>query len=426
MGLYIKDIECWDNFFLNVIYNPYTKEKYIFEVSERKNDIEDMCKFYDRVTKADYMVTFNGIHYDNPIIHKALEIGNQGLYSTYMDITSPLKRMSDTIIQRDDAFRNTEYKTYKYKSWWVDVDIFMYWSKMLRRAKKISLKSLGIQLNYPITMELPIAHDAWVKKEQIPKIIEYCAIHDIGITTRAFFSKIYWQGKPTTMREQLNLRINIKNTYGLECHSWDAPKIASELTLKKYIDKTGEDYWFIKKRQNQWKSKLDLQNPNFQTKELQEVFNKMSKTTRDFSMSVPFNCNNTSIILDFGKGGLHSRNNNEIYESNDEQQIVTSDFASLYPNLIINYNLLPDKALNEIYAKVLEERLEAKRNKNHNKNVTYKLILNSLSGLIDNQYSWLYYPEGAMKMRLMGQLILAKCVEVLALNGYKVVSANTK
>ena len=53
------------------------------------------------------------------------------------------------------------------------------------------------------------------------------------------------------------------------------------------------------------------------------------------------------------------------------------------------------------------------------------MILNSTSGMIDNQYSWLYYPEGAMKLRLMGQLILTVAIERLVLADYQVVSANT-
>ena len=40
-------------------------------------------------------------------------------------------------------------------------------------------------------------------------------------------------------------------------------------------------------------------------------------------------------------------------------------------------------------------------------------------------HSWLYYPEGAMKMRLIGQLFLTKAIEVCIINNWQVVSANT-
>jgi hypothetical protein len=99
--------------------------------------------------------------------------------------------------------------------------------------------------------------------------------------------------------------------------------------------------------------------------------------------------------------------------------------ASLYPNLIINYNCVKQPEVLDIYSKTKDERMIAKRTGDHGKNATYKLILNSTSGLIDNKHSWLYYPGGAMKMRLMGQLIMTKTMEEVALAGFRVVSLNT-
>lgn len=53
------------------------------------------------------------------------------------------------------------------------------------------------------------------------------------------------------------------------------------------------------------------------------------------------------------------------------------------------------------------------------------MITKLLSGLLDQSVSWLYYPEGALKMRLIGQLILTKVAETSILNGWKVISLNT-
>lgn len=77
------------------------------------------------------------------------------------------------------------------------------------------------------------------------------------------------------------------------------------------------------------------------------------------------------------------------------------------------------------YINVKEERLIAKKEKDKGKDKFLKLILNSTSGLLDNQHSWLYYPEGAMRLRLIGQLILTKCIETCIINNWQVVSANT-
>ena len=54
-----------------------------------------------------------------------------------------------------------------------------------------------------------------------------------------------------------------------------------------------------------------------------------------------------------------------------------------------------------------------------------KLILNSFSGLIDSQYSWLYAPEQALGLRITGQLQLCKMAEMLIENKFNVISFNT-
>ena len=92
---------------------------------------------------------------------------------------------------------------------------------------------------------------------------------------------------------------------------------------------------------------------------------------------------------------------------------------------MINYNCLRYKEVLERYIEVKTERLIAKKAKDKAKDTFLKLILNSTSGLIDNQHSWLYFPEGAMRLRLIGQLILTKCIEECILNNWQVVSANT-
>lgn len=106
--------------------------------------------------------------------------------------------------------------------------MFLYWSQMTRISKKISLKSLGIQLNYPATQELPYKHDSYLTKEQLPKLREYNYKHDLGITEKLL----------TEMKDEVMLRADINKEHNLYCWSWDAPKIASEALLQSYVDST--------------------------------------------------------------------------------------------------------------------------------------------------------------------------------------------
>jgi hypothetical protein len=337
----------------------------------------------------------------------------------YLDITLDLKYFSDKIIndEFDDEIKSVRYTRVK----WTDIDLFAYWSKMLRISKKISLKSLGIQLGYPVVQELPFTPSTILKREDLPKLRYYNYTHDLGILELLL----------ERMEPEVLLRSSINQQYNLDCWSWDAPKIASEALLQDYCRKTHNNLKDVRDRRFE-KPFLPLSrclegfNPDFKLPIFQKLWLDVLNSNNSFSQELRVCQNNTAIMLTYGIGGLHSVNENEMYSSDPDTQIVTSDIASLYPNLIINFNCIRYPEVLERYIQVKSERIEAKRNKDKGKDLFLKLILNSTSGLLDNQHSWLYYPEGAMRMRLIGQLFLTKCIEVCIINNWQVVSANTK
>jgi uncharacterized protein (DUF2132 family) len=300
---------------------------------------------------------------------------------------------------------------------------------MLRISKKISLKGLAIQLGYPTIQELPYEPNSVLKQHEIDELIHYNSVHDLGILELLLIK----------MEDEVRLRNYVKKEYGLDCMSFDAPKIASEILLKYYCKETWKDgiddtiYGYYNNKIKEIRSTrfttgtpLSLPPISFHLPQFKELYADMCKATRSFSKEVIIIHNNTTIKLSYGIGGLHSVNNNEIYTENADNLIVTSDVASMYPNLIINYKLIRFNEILNKYIQVKEDRIDAKATGNKTKDSFLKLILNSTSGLIDNEHSWLYYPEGAMKLRLMGQLVLTVVIDKLVFNGFKVISANTK
>lgn len=291
---------------------------------------------------------------------------------------------------------------------------------MTRISKKISLKSLGIQLNYAVVQELPFKHDSYLKLEDLPTIRTYNTVHDLSITELL----------TTKMLEEIKLRSVISSDFKLNAWSWDAPKIASEVLLRNYCNIIQQDSNNVRKhRYNKptiyIKDILSDFNPNFKLKVFQDLYTRILESKNAFNEQLLVTENNTNIRLSYGIGGLHSVNENEKYFSNVDTQVVTSDAASLYPNLIINYKCIRFPEVLQEYTDVMKQRLIAKANKEKVKDTFYKLILNSISGLLDMEHSWLYYPEGALRLRLIGQLFLTKLIEVCILNNWKVISANT-
>lgn len=96
-----------------------------------------------------------------------------------------------------------------------------------------------------------------------------------------------------------------------------------------------------------------------------------------------------------------------------------------YPSILTKYSELKDSRVNEIKPNIKKHKGTPEEQVWKKEDAFAKLVLNSTSGLIDQQYSYLYYPEGAMKMRLCGQLILLKLTEVLTMRNFNVVSLNT-
>lgn len=410
------DVEVFYNYFCVGIDDYTTGDKVLFEISEESNDFDAFFNYYSNYKGK--IVSFNGIYYDNLMICYLLKNYETLKNRPWDQITLDLKYFSDQVINSTD---HSSYKDIKYfKKGWTDIDLFVYWSKELRLSKKISLKSLGIQLGYNVVQELPYHPDTILKKEDLPNIRTYNLTHDLGILRLLY----------NNMKPDVDLREYIKETLDIDCLSMDAPKIASEILLKDYCKQTKlKEYdvrkWSFVRNRIPLKDVLVGFDPFFTLPIFKQLFADINNSYDKFSKEFLFSHNNTNIILTYGVGGLHSVNKNERYDSTDDEIVMTSDVASLYPNLIINYKCIRFIEVLQKYMSVKDERLVAKRNKDKKKDTLFKLILNSISGMLDNQYSWLYFPEGALRMRLIGQLILTKFIETCAIKGWKVVSANT-
>lgn len=411
----ICDVEVYPNCFLCGIQDVDTKEKIVWEISDRINEYDEVVKFFKEFNQ--YLISFNGIHYDNCIILYIIH----NKIDNVEDYLQKLKEWSDYIINNDFWWNDSELKKYKYQNKWIDIDLYLYWSKMLRLSKKISLKGLAIQMNYPVVQELPFDPSMSLNHAQIDELRHYNSVHDLGITDLLFTQ---FTGKGTVPLGNLGtvqLRHDISQKYNLKCMSWDGPKMASELLLQEYCKITNLNPKHVKSLKFQHTNKLELPPIDFKLDCFKKLYIGMSNALNEFNEEIVLLHGNTALKLTYGKGGLHSVNKNERYS----KDVKTSDVASLYPNLIINYGLFRQPEVVAFYTDVKVRRIKAKKEKNISEDAMLKLILNSLSGMIDNEYSWLYYPEGAMKLRLMGQLILTLTIERLVLAGYQVVSANT-
>ena len=411
----VYDIECFYNVFSCTAYNTQSEETYVFEISHRKNDLEGLIEMF---SNKDYMFCgYNNIHYDDVIIKLILRDKKLLSSFTYDRICKGIFKYSKSIITDDLP---SSYKELKYAQYFSSFDLLtMLFSQKLR----VGLKEMQVTMQYPNVQEFEGDFDASLPDEQTDEMLKY-NLNDVMSTTALL----------QRCEADIALRLGIEDEYGVNVLSMDGVTIGTEILKIKYLQQTHKNWWQIKDLRSPCDTvdfdKVIFDVVKFRTPYLQDVLKEI-KSQKNISpgrkgYEKHFLLGNLEISV--GVGGIHSKNQPEIIIPNENQLLLDSDVNSLYPSLIINYEIVPPhlgKEFLDIYSQIREERLYAKRNKLKTKNLTLKLALNGASGNYQNEHSWLYSPESVMKIRMNGQLMLIMLAERLMEIGARIIQVNT-
>ena len=107
---FVYDLEIFPNLFTCAVKNTESKNKKVYEISQRKNEIVDLVKLF--TNKNIFWVTYNGIHYDNAIISYIILNYSELISLPVWEINKKLKDISDLIINSQD--NTASWKKYKY------------------------------------------------------------------------------------------------------------------------------------------------------------------------------------------------------------------------------------------------------------------------------------------------------------------------
>ena len=144
----------------------------------------------------------------------------------------------------------------------------------------------------------------------------------------------------------------------------------------------------------------------------------------------------------FGMGGLHSQEKAVHWHSAMGFEIEDDDVESYYPTLILMMGMYPESiglAFLQIYREIYDARVAAKHKAaacktagdkegaKHWKTIAdgLKIVLNGTFGKLGSKYSILFAPEQMIQVTLTGQLALLMLIEALEDALIPVVSANT-
>lgn len=355
------------------------------------------------------LVTFNGNHYDIPMLSAALMGYDNG----------QLKWLSDQII------------TQNLKPWDVEREYKIRPIPNLDHIDLIEilpgqhgLKMYMSKLHCATIQELPIEPGASISAEERPRLRTYCR-NDLDGNIHAL----------RKFAKEIELRGAMSEQYGVDLRSKSDAQIA-EAVIKHELKRRGV---YIERPEWALGTWFAFDPPAFiqyHTPLLRQLLD-MVRRAQFFlgpkGVEMPPELDSAKIKIGestykLGLGGLHSSESTVYHVGDANTELLDVDVASYYPALIINSGAFPAQMgpqFRDVYISIRDRRLAAKRSGDKSTADTLKIVLNGTFGKTLSKYGALSAPKMGIQTTISGQLSLLMLIEMLELCGIPVVSANT-
>lgn len=412
----VYDIEIFPNVFHCCCKNTETNELYKFEISERKNQLNELIDYFTK-DKSNLFCGYNNHHYDDVIINYIIDFKNKLNSFPHYRICLSLFNLSTYIIKdKDEDF----IKKWKYSHFFESMDLL---TMMFSQKLRVGLKTMQITMHYKNVYEYEGDFNNILSVTEIDKMIEY-NINDVESTTELL----------NKLKEEIELRLFIEKEHGINCLSMDSVKLAETFLLEEYSKRSG----IPKNKIKEMRSPMDniplkdviLPFITYKHPKLQELLNDMkqqivsSKERKSYENRFLID----NVVYSVGVGGIHSIHTPKIFKPNEDEYIGHADVTSMYPSFLILYKWGPKHLGDlfcEIFTDIYNERIEAKNLKQDIKNKFLKIVLNSPTGKMQQEVSWMYDPFNVFKIRINGQLVLLMLVDQLLSLGCEIIQVNT-
>lgn len=419
----LYDIEVFPNCFHCLVSDSESHKKYKFEISNRKNQLEELIDFFYFKRVEHIMCGYNNHHYDDIVINYMIFFRNTMKRFDYLKICNSLYYLSKAIIESEKTENIDKIKQYKYANYFYSFDLM---TMLYSAAKQKSLKEVEILLGMDNVQEFEAGFDQRLLDSEIDDMIKYNE-NDVDATELLL----------NTVKDEVDLRLEVEKEWGFDALSMSNIRIGEEILLRKSnlkgvaLEEAKSKIRRVAKIENKDIILPFIQYSNPKLKEvLLDVKNatcypcKSDKKQKNYEKK--FVISNTCYSI--GEGGIHTINEPRIFKPTADQYIGHSDVTSMYPSLAIIYKWLPvhlGKDFWNVYESLYKERVIAKRNHDELKAKAFKFALNSPIGKMQNESSWAYDPLNAYKIRMNGQLILLMLVDRLLSINCKIVQVNT-
>ena len=354
--IWFYDFEVFEYDWLVVLINPQEKVEEVII-----NDPERMKSFYHE-HKKDIWVGFNSRRYDQFIL--------KGIIADF----NP-KNINDWIIVENlpgwafsDVFRNIPLNNY---------DVMNGTDRGLKTYE-------GFMGNDIQESSVPFNIKRKLRPEEIDETVRYCR-HDVEQTIEVFIQRI----------SDFEAQMGLLKMFELPLNYISKTKVQLSATILEASKRSYDDEFEISFP------------PTMKIKKYYGVVDwYMNIDNRDYSKSLDTVV--AGVPHSFGWGGVHGA----IEKYSGEGFYVNMDVASLYPSLMIKYNLHSRSCNPQKFNDIVETRLKYKHEKNPLQ-APLKIVINGTYGAMKDMNNPLYDPRQANNVCIFGQLLLLDLMEKL-------------
>lgn len=362
------DFEVFQEDWLVVIYDMDAQERHVIA-----NDREKLQGFYD-AHKRDIWAGYNVKHYDQFIL-KGILLG-----------LDP-KKINDYIIIKGK-------QGWQYSSLFNTIPLIL-WDSMnsLDRGLKYFEGAMGNDIR---ETTVPFDIDRKLTPEELAEVIRYC-IHDVEQTIEVFMER----------QDDFDAQAQLLKMFNLPLS--DLSKTKVQLSAK-----------ILEAKKRSYDDEFDISFPDtLRLEKYQAVLDWYRDwNNRDYKKSLDIDV--AGVPHSFGWGGVHGAIKN--YHS--EGYFINMDVASLYPSLMIRYNLHSRSCNPQKFNDIVKLRLEYKHAKNPMQ-APLKIVINGTYGAMKDKNNPLYDPRQANNVCIYGQLLLLDLIEKLEKAGAIIIQSNT-
>jgi hypothetical protein len=416
LPLYYYDLEVFPNCFLFSGSFDGQDQIYTFEISFRRNDRDALLSHLSYLENLGvYMVGFNNLGFDYPIIHdlllnpfvftleRAYQLCQKIINTDFRARFVHVIRLKDRLISQIDLWKLNHFDN---------------------QNKSTSLKALQFVLRLQSVEDLPFEPSTYLTSEQIDILIYYNH-HDIK-ATKAF-------GVHCIHLIEMRKELLDAGILGGDALNFSDVKIGTEYL----VSKIGRNKCYSGSKPNVTMRNIihfkDIILPKifFRSEVCQNVLDwyktKYYAVGAKKKNDVNYTMNMGGIDYYFGVGGIHGSVERKVFRANEKYRIIDIDVSGMYPAVAQANGFYPEHLGQDFvraYRQLSADRKQYK--KGTPMNAVLKLANNGAYGNSNSEYSPFYDTQFTFSVTVNGQLQLLQLAEILSMiPGLQLIQANT-